>query len=64
MTDKLKIKIRRYQYLFQYWGSRRTPYRYFWVLPMFSISKTVHQEKFTITLAWLFWTITIKFYKQ
>lgn len=63
MTDKIKIKTRRHQYMFQYWGSRKTPYRYFLLLPTISFSKTRSQELFTITFGWLYWTYTITFYK-
>lgn len=39
------------------WGERDTPYIFFYLLPMFTITKTVDQEYFSVYIGWLFWNL-------
>jgi hypothetical protein len=42
-------------------GQRETPYVFFYLFPMFTISKTATQEYFSVYLGWLFWNIKITY---
>lgn len=45
-------------------GQRGTPYVFFYLFPMFTVSRTLIQEYFSVYVGWLFWNIRISYLRH
>jgi hypothetical protein len=59
----MELKTKTYNFYKRKWGQRDTPFLFFYVLPMFTVSRTKAQEKFSLHIGWLYWNIQFEFLK-
>ena len=60
MMIGLKTKVLTYNFYKKTIGQRNTPYQFFYLFPMCTISRTKTQEKFSLHLGWLFWSLHLE----
>ena len=59
-----KLKLETNSFYKRTWGQRGTPFLFFYLLPMLTISRTSNQELFALYIGWLFWNIKITYIRH
>lgn len=59
-----KIQIKKNNFFNNKWGERNTPFMFFYIFPMFTVSRTVSQEHFSLYIGWLYWNLKITYFKN
>jgi hypothetical protein len=59
MTEKLQVSFN--SFWKRTWGQRETPYVFFYLFPMLTISRTTKQEHLSVHIGWLFWNLKITY---